>query len=306
MSALAQSLSTFPTKPIKILVPNPAGGCLDAAARQLGNALSTVWAQPVVVENRPGAASAVAGSELLRAQPDGHTLMIDSFGGQVIYSLTTKLPFDTWRDFTPIATISQHPLHLAVRAGLPVKSVGELAALAKSKPGTLTFGSPGKGTESHLVMELFKQVAGVDMVHVPYKGGSAAVVDMQAGRIEVMVATSVPLRAGLARNEIRILATLSSKRVPTMPDVPTVAESGYPRISHTPFTVLFAPAKTPISVLAAWSDALNKVKRDKALVAWAEGIDAEITIMNSQQVMEMVSSDLKKWKFVTDKVDLAD
>ncbi|MDB5875061.1 MAG: Tricarboxylate transport protein TctC [Ramlibacter sp.] len=296
----------FPTKPIKILVPYPAGGFLDGAARQVGNGVSALWGQPVVVDNRPGASGAIAAGELSRSQPDGHTVMAEALGSLVITALISKRQVDPQRDLSPIGTISQHPLFFAVRAGLPVKDLAELAALAKSKPKSLTHGSPGKGTESHLVIEMFKHAAGVDIVHVPYKGGSLAMVDLQAGRLDMFVSTIIPLRAGLERNEIRVLATLSPKRVSIAPQVPTVAEAGFAAMTHSPTTALFAPGKTPPYVITAWGEVLNAIKGEKALSSWAEASGSEVTIGGAKQLAELLNSEVRKWKPIVDKLDLSE
>lgn len=303
----AHAQTAYPNKPVRIVVPYGAGGSVDTVARIMGTAVSGSLGQPIIVDNRPGAGGAIGGAELARSAPDGYTLLADQLGTLTIGALTNKhLAYDPWKDFIPVATVAQQPLFLAVRSTLPAKNVSELIALAKAKPGSLSFGSAGRGTESHLVMELFKVAGGVDMVHIPYKGGALAVFDLQAGRIDVIAITWTALRAAIERNQVRVIATLSPKRVAAMATVPTVAEAGYPAMSHVPITVLFAPAKTPNAIVSHWSEALKKSKGDKALLSWAESTGSELAISDSRKLSELIQSELKKWKPITEKLDLSE
>jgi tripartite-type tricarboxylate transporter receptor subunit TctC len=307
LPSYAQTPAGYPSRPVRILVPYGAGGMVDSAARFLAKAVGDALGQPVVVDNRPGAGGAIAGGEVARATPDGHTLLMDSMGTLITTSLTnTQLPFDAWRDFTPIATATKQPLFLAVRSNLPASNLAELIALARAKPGSLTFGSPGKGTEVHLVTELLKNEAKIDMLHVPYKGGGPAVVDLAAGRIDLLIITASALRPAVEQGKARIIATLSPERVPAMPNVPSVAEAGYPNLVHVPYTALFAPAKAPAAVVQRWTQVLPKLRDDASMQKWAESTGSEISILDAGTVAKLMQAERQKWKPIVDKLDPAD
>ena len=303
----AQTTTGYPSRPVKIIVPYGAGGMVDAAARFLGKAVQEALGQPVVVENKPGAGGAIAGSEVAKAAPDGYTLLLDSLGTLITSSLTnTQLPFDAWRDFIPVATITRQPLLVGVRANLPANNLAELVALAKSKPGSLSFGSPGKGTEVHLVTELLKNEAKLDMLHVPYKGGGPAVIDLAAGRIDLLIITASALRPALEQGKVRIIATLNPERLAALPNVPTVVEAGYPNLVHVPYTALFAPAKTPPAVIQHWAQVLPKLRGDASMQKWAESTGAEISVLDPAAVSKLMQAERQKWKPIIDKLDPAD
>jgi tripartite-type tricarboxylate transporter receptor subunit TctC len=303
----AQKPAGYPSRPVKILVPYGAGGMVDTAARFASKTVSEVLGQPVVVENRPGAGGAIAGGEVARSAPDGHTLLMDSMGTLITLSLTNpQLPFDAWRDFTPIATLTKQPLFLGVRTTLPVNNLAELVALAKAKPGSLTFGSPGKGTEVHLVTELFKTEARIDMLHVPYKGGGPAVVDLAAGRTDLLIITVSAFRPALEQGKVRLIATLNPERVPAMNDVPSVVEAGYPNLVHVPYTALFAPARTPAPIIQHWAQILPKLRDDASMQKWAESTGSEISVLDPATVAKLMQAERQKWKPIVDKLDPAD
>lgn len=303
----AQTPGGYPSRPVKIIVPYGAGGMVDSAARFVSKAVSEALGHSVVVENRPGAGGAIAGSEVARSAPDGYTLLMDSMGTLSSLSLTNaQLPFDAWRDFTPIATVTKQPLFVAVRASLPAKNLAELVALAKAKPGSLSFGSPGKGTEVHLVTELLKNEAKINMLHVPYKGGGPAVIDLAAGRIDLLFITASALRPAVEQGKARLIATLNPERVAAMGDVPTVVEAGYPNLVYVPYTALFAPAKTPASIIQYWAQALPKVRSDPSMQKWAESTGSEVGILDAPAVAKLMQTQREKFKPIVDKLDPAD
>ncbi|WP_291298176.1 tripartite tricarboxylate transporter substrate binding protein [Elioraea sp.] len=245
-AALAQG---FPARPIRMVVPYPPGGGADTTARLLAEPMGAMLGQPVVVENRGGAGGSIGAGEVARAAADGHTLLLDA-GAHVVNPAVLKgLSFDYARAFAPISQVTVLPQILLVKAALPARTVAEFIALAKARPDTLTYGSSGNATSSHLAAALFAQRAGISLVHVPYRGGGPAVQDLVAGNIDMHMGT-VSSSLALARDgRIRALAVTHGARLPSLPDVPTIAESGFPGYELNEWNGLYAPAGTPDAVL---------------------------------------------------------
>jgi tripartite-type tricarboxylate transporter receptor subunit TctC len=241
----------YPIKPVRLVVPFPPGGPLDIMGRGIGQKLHEAWSQAVVVENRPGAGGGI-GAELVAKSPgDGYTLLMGAVSTHAINpSLYTKVPYDSEKDFVAVALVAQVPNILVVHPSLPAHSVKELIAYAKAKPGALSFGSGSTGSTGHLAGELFKTMTGVDMVHIPYKGGAPAMADLLAGQTQLMfdnLANALPhVKAG----KLRALAVTTLGRAPSVPDLPTIAESGLAGFDLTTWFGVFAPAGTPAAVVA--------------------------------------------------------
>ncbi len=248
---------TFPTQPIKIIVATAPGGIADLVARTLAQKLGESGTT-AVVENRTGGAGAIAADAVAKAAPDGHTLFIGMHSTNAILPhITAKLPFDGIKDFAPVTNIVGSANILVVHPDLPAKSVRELVAHAKANPGKLTYASQGNGSSGHIVGEQFKQVVGVDLVHVPYRGAAPAIQDLVAGHVSIMF-DIVPLaRTQLAAGKVRALGIASPQRLPAVPDVPTMAEAGLAELEGGPWFGLMAPAGTPRSVI----DWLNRETR---------------------------------------------
>lgn len=247
-SAMAQN---YPNKPLRLIVPFPPGGPTDIVGRMVGQKLADGLGQPVVVENRPGAGGTVGSEAAAKSAPDGYTLLYGSTSTLGIApSLYPKLGYDAIKSFAPISLVSSGPLLVVVNPAVPAKTLKELIALAKAKPGQLNYGSAGNGTPLHLAGELFKTLAGVDLVHIPYKGGAPAITDTVAGQVQIVFeglpATAQFIRAG----KLRALAITGTKRDPTLPDVPTVAEAGLPQFQVAFWSGLVAPAGTPKDIVA--------------------------------------------------------
>ena len=240
----------FPERPMRIVTPFPAGSVTDIIARPIAAKLSETWGQPVVVDNRGGAGGTIAAEIVAKSLPDGHTLLIGALGPNVINaSLLKNMPYDSERAFAPITLTATNNLLLTVPLTLPVKSVRELIDLARAKPGQLRYGTPGTGSTPHLSGELFKAMAGIDMVHVPYKGSPQYVVDLLAARIDVVLGAAGPVLPHVKSGRLRLLAISSGKRDPAMPDVPTIAEEGVPGFEVIGWYGLFAAAGTPAPVI---------------------------------------------------------
>lgn len=247
--ALAQA-SEFPSRPIRILVPFPPGGAADTFARLVGQRLGDTWKHASVVENRPGAGGIIATEAAARATPDGYTLLVVTVGHAVNPSLYAKLPFDTRVDLTGVAMIASVPNVLLVHPSVPANNVRELIALAKAKPGQLKYASSGNATTSHMAAALLGQLAGIEMLHVPYKGAAPAVQDLVAGRVDVMLDPVISSGGFIKQGKLRALGVTTTKRTPQLHDQPTLAESGVPGYEFNAWFLVLAPAKTPADIVA--------------------------------------------------------
>lgn len=246
LTALPCLAAGYPEKPIRIVLPFPAGSVVDVIARSIAVKLSEAWGQSVIVDNRPGAGGNIAAELVAKSAPDGYTLLVGTPGTNAVNaSLYRKLPYDTLRDFAPITLTATTYLMLVVHPSVPVKSVKELVALARAKPGQLNYGSGGSGGSPHLAAELFKSMTGVSMTHVPYKGSPQYTVDLVAGRIDLIFAGVVAVLPHVKTGRLRLLAISADTRDRSMPDVPTISEAGVPGYDVKPWYGLFASAGTP-------------------------------------------------------------
>jgi len=245
----AASRAAWPTKPVRVIVPQSAGGSTDLVARPLAQHLSAAFGQNVLVDNRPGAGSVIGTEIVARAAPDGHTLLVIAASFTATPALHAKLPFDSRRDFAPVSLLTAFPNLLVVHPSLPVKTVQDLLAFARAKPGVLNYGTSGAATGTHMSMELFMHLTGTRLVHVPYKGGAPSVQALLANEVQVNMATistSLPqVRAG----RLRALATTGARRAAVLPELPTVSEAGVPGFDYSSWTGMLAPARTPQPVI---------------------------------------------------------
>ena len=254
LDAAAQA---YPTRPIRLVVPYPAGGAGDVHARLIGQALSTLLGQPVVVENRAGASGNLGSDHVAKAAPDGHTLLMNTTNLTIAPAFSTKLPFNVLTDLAPITTSLTSQNLLVVRTSLPVKSIAELVGHARANPGKLSFGSSGIGTPM-LTMELLKMLTGTDLVHVPYKGDAPAITDLMGGQIDVYATNILALDALHRAGKVRGLAVTSRKRAVSLPDVPTMDEAGIPGYELETWFGYFAPAQTPRPIIDQLNAALAR------------------------------------------------
>ena len=248
-STTAAAQNKYPSKPIRLIVPVAPGGGTDFIARLLGQKLNEAWGEPVIVDNRPGAAGNLGVEIAAKAVPDGYTVVIPITSFPINPSLYAKLPFDTVRDFAPITLVASAPLLLVVNPKLQVNSVKELIALAKAKPGALNFANSGSGTTAHLAGEMFKRMGAVDIVSVPYKGGGPAVIDLIAGNVQMYFSTIPAALTQVKAGRLRALAVTGGKRMSEISDIPTVSESGLPGFEVVAWFGMFAPARTPQPVV---------------------------------------------------------
>jgi tripartite-type tricarboxylate transporter receptor subunit TctC len=234
-TATAHAQTSYPTKPVRIIVPQSPGASTDLTARLIAQRLNAALGQPFVVDNRPGAGSIVGTDLVAKAAPDGYTLLVVASSITLNPTLHKNLPFQPIRDFAPITQLSSFPNLLTVHPTLPVKTVKDLVALAKAKPGSINYGSSGAATGTHLSAELFKHMTGIDMVHVPYKGGGPAVQALLGGQVQLNFATIVSVLPHLKSGKLRGIAVTTAKRSPAAPEIPTIAESGVPGYDHGPW-----------------------------------------------------------------------
>ncbi|MGE5526806.1 MAG: tripartite tricarboxylate transporter substrate binding protein [Rhodospirillaceae bacterium] len=275
--AVRAAQTDFPLKPVRLIVPFPAGGGVDIVARSLTPHLTERWGQQVVVDNRPGAGTTLGADLAAHAVPDGHNLLLTNTAHAINATLFKKLPYDPVRDFEAISLVATQPSVLVVNTAVPAKSVKDLIALAKGKPGQLNYASSGNGTPPHLSAAMFENMAGVALNHVPYKGAAPALTDLLAGQVQMMFATIISVTPHLQSGRIRALAVTSPKRSPAMPDVPTVAEAGVPGFEATAWFMLFAPAKTPDALV-------QRISRDTAAVVSRPDVKARFAKEGAETV----------------------
>ena len=250
----------YPDKPIRVIVPVPAGGTPDVVARMVAPGLSTLLGQQLVIDNRGGAGGLIGAELAAKAVPDGYTVFFSSPGSLTILPhLQKQVAYDTLRDFAPISLVSIGPFLLITHPSVPARTVKELIALARAEPGKLNYASAGNGAANHLAMELFKSMAGVNITHVPYKGAPQAVTDLIGGSVNLMFNSIPPVLQHIKTGRLRLLAVASAKRSPQLPDVPTVSEAGVPGYEAITWFGLLAPAKTPKAIIVRLNDVMVKV-----------------------------------------------
>jgi tripartite-type tricarboxylate transporter receptor subunit TctC len=288
--------AAFPDKPIRIVIGFPAGGPLDQHARLLADRLAAVLGQPVLIDYKAGAGGTVGAQEVMRAPADGYTLMLANTGVMVINpALYTRLPYQTLRDFTPIARTAMQPLALLVNPKLPVRTLREFMAYARARPGQVNYGSAGNGGISHLVPEMFKSATGVFMVHIPYRGSAPAFTDLMAGQVQFM-AESIPQAASYHKQgKVRALAVTSRERNPALPEIPTVIESGLPGFEVVGFYGFLAPAKLPAELTAKLSEAFRQVLAAPEIRERMISQGADPAFMGSDEFARFLASEAPRW-----------
>lgn len=290
--AVAQN---YPTKPVTFVVPTAAGGTTDLSARMVAQALGPVLGQSVVVDNKGGGNGNIAASIVKRAEPDGYTLLMQYSGYHVISPHLTKAPQWALKDFQPVANVISAPQIIVVRDGLPVKTLAELIAYAKANPGKLNYASSGNGSLQHVTGAMLEQQGGVKMVHVPYKGTGPALQDLLGGQVDLTFGTAPPFMPHIQSGKLRVLAVTGKERLPSLPDVPTTAEAGYPGVNATSWFALFAPAAVPKPIVDKLAADLKKVVEDPAFRQRAQEQGATAHYLGPQQLDERVKADFAGW-----------
>jgi tripartite-type tricarboxylate transporter receptor subunit TctC len=296
--------ATYPDRLIRIVVPFPPGGGTDIVTRRLGEAMAAELGQPVIIENKPGAGTIIGTAAVATSPPDGYTLLMATFSHAVNPALNSKLPYDTFRAFAPVALVARSFNIVVVNPNLPIHSIQDLIGAAKAKPGSINFGSYGVGTSAHLAGELFKSMAGVDIVHVPYKGAAPAITDLIGGQIQVMFTTVASVAAYLPSGQLRALAVTSAARSPVFLDLPTVADSGVPGYVAESWYGLYAPAGTPADVIARLNTSVARAVQSGALKSLEEVEGLTLIAGPPADLDKYVHGEAVRWQDLINKSNL--
>ena len=290
-AGIVHAADSFPSKPIRVLVGFPPGGAVDVVARTLGQALSSSLGQAVVIENKPGASTNIAVRNLIEAAPDGYTLMLTANSLASNMALFNPPPFDAEKDVAPVALVGRVPVVIAANVKSEFTSLGQLVAEAKAKPGTINYASPGNGSTPHLAVELFASAAGIKLAHIPYKGGAPAITDVLGGQLPLVAVNALEVVPHVQAGKLRVLATMSAKRLALLPDVPTIAESGYPGFEASVWYGVIAPAKTPPEVIAKLTSAVQAALATSQMQQRLTTVGGEVTYGTPQQFAALIHSE---------------
>ena len=289
----------YPSKPLRMVITFPAGGPTDVVVRLISQRLTDQWGYPVIIDNRGGAGGIVGTEIVVRATPDGYTFLVGTAGGMTINpALRSDLSYDPFRDFSPVGMLVVNPQILVAHPTLAAKNIRELVALAKQKPGQLNFASAGTGTATHLGLELLKLTAGIDVVHVPYKGGAPAVTDLIGGQVQLLWVSIPSVLPHVKAGRLRALAVSTAKRTTSAPDVPTVTESGYPGFEYSNWNALFAPAGTPQPQLRKINAQVVAALSDPAVAQRLTAQGADPAPGTPEELGKYMRTDHERWKKV--------
>jgi tripartite-type tricarboxylate transporter receptor subunit TctC len=293
---LAATAQTYPDKPIHLIVPFPPGGVADIIARPIAERLATTLGQPVIVENRGGATGTIGAGYVAHSAPDGYTLLLGTTN-EIAMSPTLygTLPYDPTKDFAPVSIVAQFPNVLVVGPTVHATTLAELTAAAKAKPQNLTFASSGQGSTNHLTAELYQTQAGVQVTHIPYKGGGPALVDLTGGHVDAMFATLPSAVTLIKAGKLRALAVTGDKRSPALPDVPTAKEAGLPGVVVTTWNGVIAPAGTPPAVVEKLAQALKQAVEDPGIQQKLAAVGAEPMYTPPQAFAGVIREDFARW-----------
>jgi len=295
---------TWPERPMRFLMSAPAGSSIDVLGRAIADKLKDRLGQPVVVENKPAAGGTVATAEVAHSAPDGYTMVL-AFNGPLSFApFLQKLPYDVGKDLAPVIITSSQPNVLAVNATLPVRSVAELVTYAKANPGKLNYASVGNGSSSHLNMELFKSVAGFDAVHVPFNGSPPAVKSTMQNETQMIFAVMQPLQAQIEAGTLRALAVTTARRFPLLPDLPSIAESGYPGFEALAWNGVLVAAGTPRTIIVRLNTEMNAILKEPEMQKKMQGFGFDLVGGTPEEFGALISGEAAKWAPVIKKVGL--
>jgi len=305
LTSTAVQAQTYPSRQITLIIPFAAGGSNDIVARAIGKQLSEAWGQPVIAENRPGAGGVIGAATVAASPPDGYTLLLVSTTFTINAAIKKSMPFDTARDFTPIAFVARSPLLFVASKDLPVKSAKDALALAKSKPDRITYASAGIGSINQIAAELIAQSAGVKLMHVPYKGGAPALNDLLGGHVDVYV-SSMPQVQQLAQSgQVNALAVTSVKRAQLLPDVPTLDESGIPGFDLSSWWGIVGPAGMPPEVVNALNAEINTALNSPEIAKFMASEGAEAEAMTPQAFGDLIHTEIQRWTKVGHEANIS-
>ena len=291
-AALAQA---YPAKTLKILVGFAPGGAMDIVARTVGQKMAQSLGQAVVIENKPGAASNIAIRQLIESPADGYTVMLVANGLTANPLLYTQQPFDPNTDVTPISLVARLPVVIAANPKSEVASLAKLVEISKAKPGSLNYGSPGNGSTPHLAVELFARGAGIQLTHIPYKGGKPAIADVLGGQLPLVAVNAVEVQPLWKDGKLKVLAALSAQRVATMPDVPTIAESGFPGFEANVWHAFIAPKGTPPAIVERLRAEIHKALADPEVKERLANLGAEVSPSTPQELAALVRAEHERY-----------
>lgn len=296
VAGAANAQATYPAKPVRFVVGYTPGQTVDNFARAAATALTGILGQPMFVDNKPGANGIIAAQEVKAARADGYTLLFGTSGQLAINpSLYKNLPYDPVKNFEPVALLGLVPLYLVVPAASPFHSLTELVSYAKAHPGKLTYGSGGRGITAHLATEMLKKAAGIDIVHVPYKGSVPAMTDLLGGQIDMMMDASGPVIPQIQTGKVRALAISSAQRYPGEPSVPTIAEQGFPGFHVEAWSAVMAPANTPRPIIEKLNKALVQAQKNPAMIKAAQAASSQASTLTVEQFQQFLLSETKKF-----------
>ncbi len=301
LTSLHATAQTYPTKPVRLIVPFAPGGATDVIARLAGQKLSEQLGQPFLIDNRPGANGNIGTEMAVKSPADGYTLVMSYDGTMAINpSVYKKMPFDSVKDLAPVGSVAQLPLLMVVHPSVPAKTLQEFVALAKSRPGAVNYSSAGYGSAGHLAAELFRGRAGIDIVHVNYKGGGQAVQDLLSGQIQMLMTGLTTADGHLKAGKLRAIAFTAGKRMPGLPDTPTFEEGGYPGLVVLSWYGILAPAGTPSDIVRRLNAELNKAIQAPEVVARLTSLGTEPTGGSAEQFGATIKSDIARWAKVVE------
>jgi len=300
---LASAQDNYPTRPVKIMIAFPVGGLLDTVSRVVGEKLSGLLGQQFIVEARPGAGGTIATAAVAKAEPDGYTIMMINDNHALNPSVFKNIPYDSVKDFAPIGFVGSTPLVLTAHPSLPAKDVRSFVALAKEKPGTITYGSVGLGSASHLAGEMLSSVANIKLQHIPYRGGAPALVDLLAGHVNTIFLSPVSGLEYMKAGKLTGLALAATKRIEIIPDLPTMKEAGYP-VEASYWFGLVAPAGTPPTVLAKLEKALADVLAMPDVRKRLTDMGAIIEPLNGKKFGDYIKAETAKWAGIVEKAGI--
>ena len=295
LSSGLQAQSAYPNKPVKVVVGYAAGGAVDAVARTIGQSLQSSLGQPFVIENKPGAGTNIAVKSVVAADPDGYTLMMAANALAANMALYKPQPFDAEKDLVAISLIARVPVVIAANPNVPFANIQQMIAAAKGKPNSIAYGSPGNGSTPHMAVELFARAAGIDLQHVPYRGGSPAITDTIGGQVPLVAVNALEVLPHVKSGKLRVLAVLSPNRTAIFPDVPTIAESGYPGFEASVWYGLVAPAATPKPIVNRLHDEVQKALQTKEVKDRMTAVGGEVVLGSADMFTHLIRSERARY-----------